>query len=96
MTGPGPAPATFGKVNMLIRLRTPITTAGPSFLEGDLVDWPDGEAERLVERGLAERPAAEEARGQKAKKYAPPKARPEDRWPPAPRRRARAEVGIES
>lgn len=59
---------------MLIKLRTGITTAGPVFEPGDIVDWPDAEAERFVRKDLAEKAGPDEvkAAGAKVRKYTPP------------------------
>lgn len=59
---------------MQLVIKTGIATGGPAFEEGDVVDWPDAEAKRLIAKGYAEEATPEEIKtaGKKAKRYLPP------------------------
>jgi hypothetical protein len=70
---------------MLLKLNTGIATQGIEMQPGDIVDWHnDEDAERFIKRGLAVKASKDDVQsaGGKVKTYTPPKALPEDKWPP--------------
>lgn len=71
---------------MLIRMLTSIADSNGAFHVGDLVNWePDGEAQRLVDRGYAEVPEAAETAGQRVRNRRAPVVTPPPARQPEPK-----------